>query len=720
MITLGLAIGLSVFQEVWVTATIPAMPASKALEKLGSQYHLTLTTSPQTADDVLVFRFNKVGISEVFKKIAEADDATWKKEDEFSYRLIRTSDQQRALREKAFNLSVQQISRALQKKRDEIKAAPAWNAQAAEALAAKVATHLKSFNPQSQGGDWYQRASQLSNQAPIGKMVNGIVASMDPRELAGLPAGTKVVWSTNPTPMQRPMPREATALIEQYIREEGDWAAAVDKWQLKAPTVGNTTYWVGGFGDFQGIGNIKIATVILTTMPALHNSYLSFELSSYDEKGKRISQTNVGLADQYGIYNDLMKPVELKPGEKVLTLEGDAKQVGDVILSMRKGTVAGLPTDLTARIADTVNNEPLNLMVGPLLIQSAEIRNVNLAAHLSDDQVMTGMVVSMAKMGVDRYLSALGTLGTEISIKDGWLSVKPSNPVPSPEEQVDRRELGKFLARSTNARSLSVDEQAYFALKLPDPQVNQLPQMFQQLVRPKRDPTYYNRDLLRFYGLLTSSQKSQMQNGGLACGSLTREEAGYLGRMVFGQNGFLQYQPRPGKDGRIDDGNWDLYYNGIMREQTVALPNGLPPQALIKLDVDNSSIVMSGQKDNARFFQPGQEMDPNTLAWNKYGQEHPEIFPWMADEVSRTDLTRLTYGKRLKLTFTVHFTPELSLIQTLDDKSATDFQPVTLDTLPDDFKQKFLAAYNDYVKNYANAKPGQFNSANRNTNIPPR
>jgi hypothetical protein len=47
------------------------------------------------------------------------------------------------------------------------------------------------------------------------------------------------------------------------------------------------------------------------------------------------------------------------------------------------------------------------------------------------------------------------------------------------------------------------------------------------------------------------------------------------------------------------------------------------------------------------------------------------------------------------------------MVLSLNGRGSRDYQTVTLDTLPDEFKKQFQAAYENYKRTYANTKSGQ-------------
>ncbi len=203
--------------------------------------------------------------------------------------------------------------------------------------------------------------------------------------------------------------------------------------------------------------------------------------------------------------------------------------------------------------------------MSPQLEQVAEIRGVNMVACLPDTAIFGANVAPGKDVGVNQYLARLKFFQTSYELKDGWFTAKPTRPDEARKTQVDRKVLAQYLQRLSTKKSLTIDESAFFALALPDPQSNFLPATMANFL-VSSDNGYYEPNMLRLYGLLTPQQKQQMASGGLPFGSLTDEEMVYVNRMVYGLNANLQYRPRPGQG--INSGDWDLFYNGIMREPT--------------------------------------------------------------------------------------------------------------------------------------------------------
>jgi len=273
---------------------MPASIAATAIKQLGTVAHVQLLTSPQTAKDVVSFQFKDVPLTEAMKRIADAINGSWKQEGR-AYRLIRTSSQQNAEVREEFAETVAAIRKSIQKRSAALQEMHPWAKDEAEALATKVQSLINSFKPNAITGDWYQRGNELSTQTPIGRALTKAVAVLDPVELASLPDHMKAVWSSNPTPTQRPLPSEVSLIAEDFVKAQADWAGAIDKYQIKAPTAGGGTYNVGGLGFFKDNAGGSVSEILMSVTPQGPNYGFYCELAAFDAKGKRVAQEHGSL-----------------------------------------------------------------------------------------------------------------------------------------------------------------------------------------------------------------------------------------------------------------------------------------------------------------------------------------------------------------------------------------------------------------------------------------
>lgn len=688
-----------------ITMTMEASSAAAALRQLGRAAHVRLLTSPQTANDVISFKFNDVPLSEAMKRIAAVVNGTWKVEDG-SQRLIRTAAQQQSESQKEFDETVGIIRKGIQKKKDEQKKMPGWSADEAEALAIRVQALIKSYDPQSKSGDWYQKGNEYSAQTPIGRALVKVVAALDPAELASLPGYMKTVWSSNPTPTQRPLSNEISGIADEFVKAQTDWAAAIDKHQIKAPSIGRGgTAYVGGLGLFQDDAGGKASVILLSvTRQAPEYGYYCI-LTAYGPRGKQIAQANTILS----YSDDEHKSALLSPaavGEEKVKLDDDALAL---IANRDKspGRAKKVAGGLIGRLLRPEQFDPLSIFLSPKLIQAATIKKVNMVAHLSDNMLMPDVYLSTKETPVDEFLQKDVRVGASVDLENGWLTITPKRPSERRLRQADRAVLGKYLRRLSTGRPLSIDELATFVEPLPDTNDNSMPDGLCGFLR--RDIyEQYDEDMLRLYGLLTPEQKSRMAGDGLPFGTLSEKELEYVGRMVYRTVTQVGYMPQKAPQGQQAQPEEELFKSDLMREPTECLPAGVPPDGILTESVTNTSAVylLYADPDVDVSGKRGSTWDARQLASLKYMQDRPEIFLHAIDDSNKFNFDRLMFGRQVSMNFTFQFTPKVGMTQDLSGTNLDDFKPATINDLPDDFKKQFQDAYKHYAKIYANAKPG--------------
>jgi hypothetical protein len=699
-----------------VTLTLPATSVEKALRALSNVAQVPLAASPQTANDIVTLRFKDVPLSQAMAKLAEAIDGTWKQEKDIN-RLIRTSEQLKAEEAKEFQQDVLHIRTSIQKRIAAEKNEPAWTTAQADALAAQVSSLLKQFDPNALNSDWYKKSAQLGAKAPIGRVITKLLNALDPELIASTTSSYKSVWSTNPTSVQRPMPPEVVPIIEEFVQEQNDWTAALERYQVSNPVFNGATYSVGDFGVLPSAGKpaAPIATVILTIQNWGAMTGFNVEFSAYDARGKKVERAQVNIGNVYADMESEGKGSD-DAEDDMIYYEGDAKDFYESQAQSARSTLKPLPRDLLAKVVDAEDFDPLSFTISPALQSAAHTRGWNMVASLPDNLISLGFMPSGKGVRVNQFLKRLKYCQTEWTQKDGWLVVKPMRPSEARASRANRHDLAAYLEMSSQPARLGLNDQAYFALRLPEQHLNGLPAIMARIVSPELQPLQ-DELMLKFYGLLSKDQISRMEAEGLAIRSLTENQVELLNRMVYGPNAFVQFQPVPDRNGYVnrDPEEYSLYEDGILRETTSSLPNGLPPEGLIFLNATESTVVAAVQEARGST----QVFEPESLAWQKYTQEHPTLFPAQESQSIKLDFNHLRRGEQLNMNFRFTLTPNLSLNRTLQGLTFPNSAPITLSDLPEPFQKRFNTTYDMYQKAYAKSGPMQFVGTTGATSPPP-
>jgi len=699
-----------------VTMTLPATDAAAALKELGNKVGRSLFPSPQTANATLAFRFENVPVSEAMKRIADVVDGTWKKEAS-GYRLVRTPDQRRDEESEEFSQRLAAITKSIQVRTEEYRKLPPWSVGEADSIAAAVQGLVNAIDPKSMKSGLAQQAMHLGPHTPIARAMSEMISVINPRELAGLSSHYKMVLSTRPTPIQRAFPAELMPAGIQFVANQADWAAAVQKHRLVNPPFQPVSYWNGDFGDFEKIADRKLAVMLLSASLS-QSSGIQLELTAYDDKGLQIAQAEDNLGNETENLADVMKDASKRASEKLVALEGDSKALIDSRFPASKQDRPKLSPALIDQLSHPERRDPLSFFLSPPLEQAAEIKNLNMVACLSDSAFYGGAPLTGQGTSVDNSLQRLAPFGIQARLNGGWLVVKPKRPIQTQSERADRKQLGQYLRRKMTGRPLSIEEQAAFAQSLTDSEPTVLPSFLLPFLRIHSDDSLDD-DMLRLYGSLSSEQRARLGEGGLLISSLSDAQREFVNRMVYGPDSVLRYRPLPDPNGGLSPNEFESHLRGLLREPTEALPDGLPSRGLITIASDTSTIVIAQDRRSSRSFARAPELDAKALAWQRYVQDRPDLFPDFKGLASILDLSTLQLGKRLRLTFTFQFTPALSIVRTLEDKSVGEFVPISMDNLPNDFKHQIDGEYDTYKRHFANTKPGDLSPPTRGTNPPP-
>lgn len=688
MMPLTALIGLCVISrqvETRITLTIQATNVKHAVELLGAAANLTLLTSPQTANDIVTFRFADLPISEAMRRIADVENATWKKENG-ALRLVRTAKLQQAESELELNREILGYSKAISQRADALKKQLPWNDGAATQLAEQVKALLKDLPRGNPPSSWRQKAQNLVSQAPLARAMRGIVASMDPAELAGLPDGIRTVWSTRPTRTQRPLSPKIAGIIEQYVREQAAWVRTVNSYALVAPDIKENPHWTEQLGELLGRTAQPIATVLLAAEP---NFGVDLELTTYDDLGNRLAQASDSIQASYPSDDEALKFLFPTADDKPLSLTGDERLLLDYAHTTAVNERGPPPPGLLSKLIDPDHSDPLGLGASPLIVQVARARGLNLIARLPDGAFNIGSLYKGGKNDGLRVFKNLHFAGCLLDAKDGWLTIKPDQPATSRVIQANRSDLARFMQRSNSDKPLSIDEQAQYRGPLPEQHANNMPwSLAVFLNRP--NTRFLDTPFLHFYAQATTQQKVRMSGDGMPVSDLNSAERDILERLVYGARGYpLVFTPIPGGDAEAS-----LHSTGILSESTEALPNGLPPNGFVTMREESAySVYLESSADKVI---GGEELFPGRFVMYKYFQDHPrEIRP--SNPVLSFDLNHFMVGKRLTVTFTFQFTPTLSMTGTLRDGNVTDLRPATFDDLPKDFKAECDKEYKEWA-----------------------
>jgi hypothetical protein len=261
--------------------------------------------------------------------------------------------------------------------------------------------------------------------------------------------------------------------------------------------------------------------------------------------------------------------------------------------------------------------------------------------------------------------------------------------------RVDRTLLGQFLRGSLDTGGIVLDDLAVFASRMPARYMDTIIPMLAFFVLPDLNAAVNDRtiELLRTYGRLTPDQKSVLNMyRPVAVGSLDPASIADLNHLAYRADppiGFQSEGPPPA-DGRFVD--------SIRSEVTIAMPNGVPANATLKMNSTvNDAVIVDGGSNPVNY----EPLNAYALAYARVQAEKANL----TDKPGDREKEKYRYGHTKVLHIELKFTPVIVVDESLKE---TNFprkgESVDYDQLPDSFKQAVAKAM-DQVRKQAEARP---------------
>ena len=409
-----------------IAFSAPAAPLSRLLPELGKAAGVRLEVDAKLAREVVLIRTQGAPLGELTKRIARVTGGEWTRNGE-AYRLVLSSGQD------AKERRIEAVGRG-------------------EALA----TGIRQRQESRKKGAYADGGSGL---------IDGALAAIPTETLGSLGYKERVVFSTRPTAMQRPMPPGALR--------------GMDLAKLPKPHP---------LGDLALPASGPVAVVFLALQTTNDEPGLMASLVAADAAGTVVG----GETSQYWTWQGASlseaerpappkpdAPLELSPATRALAASLAGARAGSGFDfagedDSRSRATMYSEADLSAKAAAPADalqpetKEPLGLVVGPMLAALAEGHTTSLVADIPDAAFDPAAEFasrpSSARAAVD---AAWRTMGMDVVVEDGWTLVRPRRPAYARASRLDRAALGRALRIAAKDHVLSLDAQAEYAAAQP-------------------------------------------------------------------------------------------------------------------------------------------------------------------------------------------------------------------------------------------------------------
>lgn len=669
-----------------ISLTMRAARTPVVLAELGRLSNLKFETTAPTQNDVLAISANGVTIGDLMKRIATVTASEWRPI-EGGFRLVPDST------ERARQARVEQATRLAK-----------FNETLKKKYDAMVENEKRITSNLKKGGSATPDAATAMVMAgltsPADNTILRLAINVDRNVLANMQKGDRVVFSTNPTAMQRQLPGNAAALINAFVVEHNKnvqgGASAPDPELEKLPA------FIRNMAERQTkrIDNPSKALLIFTKASLF--DMLNCELRLYDAQGKVLaSETSVldqgSMADVMEMAADMAKPDKTKPapgGDPTpVQYSDDAMIFASLAKGVSTASIKVSPAGLE-KIYNPTKYDPLSFAPTDELFSLSKSLKLPLVANLTDNQVsLTESFTTQAKKTIGQVQNDLDSKKEIQRIADpGWLTVMPSKPEFSRNHRLDRFALESLLQAAKKNGVASLDDIAAYSLKADNPMEGGIGQIYVMEFVPgalsQGIQGVTNWDMLQFYALLPQELRVRLSNGArIPLTGLTSAQTAILNRMVYGASGHLEVA-RSGQQSDPADFMMKMMAQmgqGVggtdyLDEPTESLASGIPGGTTITLKSSVDPTVNPIPAEGTVMMASASVMGPDELAILKMIKEEKSMAA-AAGMMPSFDKVRI--GQRVNWDFRFQFAPNLSINESLaDNRLAADSAIVSFNALP--------------------------------------
>lgn len=650
----------------------PAMSAKKLLSEISKKVGYPFETSPQTANEVLFLKVSDVPLGDLLKKIAETAGAEWAKE-AACYRLVRSAT------------LAQTQSRA--------------------DIAARSAQIKAEIDKVAAVADKKSQGSQPA-QTALYKLLRMIPA----QDLAALPPGSRTVFSTYPTPMQRPLRGNVQQVLATFIAEHNARVSSQPEQSKPAP-LPNADFALAPPTGPPITGALGKAMMIVQRMGA--DPTFLIEMKIFDAEGK-----SVGLGNAF-INAGSLAPKTGAPGaESEIEFSQEAKEFSKIMLGSLGGQQGGmvmlfrdnnlsvkiggpmldsttLSPEWKHKIVNPEQYEPLSLIGSDALHDLAKAKGISVVASLPDRALIPlASFVAAGKFRASALLAYLPSMGMKASEQGGWLALSPQYLSESYAGRLDRPVLGAFLRKAAVDGLARLDDLGQYMLRQPlIASGGHFEARYLTLICANAPPDMTETRLaLRFYGMLSAGQRQTLFNGGhVGLGTLSPQQSAVLRGLVYDSMGgpAINSPSREGVTqqriarGIVGGGEFFTSYGNdtLDQERTEALPNGVPGDGFVALQAQQNAAVLASRSSGGG----SRVLTAGDLGGYLAGKASPEMAQLTAGQ---PDFDRFRQVRLTSLTFEFALSPLATMNRQLDDISfEVAAQTVPFEQLPAAFRE---------------------------------
>ncbi|MBV6459607.1 MAG: hypothetical protein HONBIEJF_02757 [Fimbriimonadaceae bacterium] len=700
-----------------VTYRTPAVTLSKALEDLSAKTGMNLRPAANIADELILIRVKDAKASDVMKKVAEAIGAEWVMEGDV-YRLARPSSLNEAERRAELAEKIKKLQAAVDKHTADVRQTPNWTIE--DAKKAQQSNKKRGDGEfavaiaQDDGSGGPARTFSFGGPgevSPASRAMARLVPLLNIADLASLEPGERIVYSTQPTRMQKSLPNKTFEIFQTLTKEQALWD------QLQESSRSSRSVPRPGGGPEPQTGPPAKALVIASKMGM--GDAINLTMLVADANGNVITTQMSFLGDIFfgsGESGQPTKPqggpVKVSPeslelakmlssgggmmGQSVsisIQSDGEADNVAFVGPATGPTKRAKLTPEWRSRVTSPNSWEPLASIPSDLVLGYADATEANLVASIPDDALMKAarlaQTENLSSSAIESNLK--GSWGLSVKSAEGFVVVRPNRPYTARRQKVDRAKLERMLKYLDRNGRISLDELAAYAYAHPvAPAFDSLDTAMIRLLDPATADQEFmrsmtgQRDMLRLWGAMSSAQRQSLLNGiPVPITNMNNEQQGIVARLTFqSQDGPRLLQGGGGRGREFGGGPFGFMSN-LRNERTEFLPYGLPNDLVLNLrtQVREAVIATNSESGNGMIFSP------QTLAMTRNMKMNIQGLHGETMETATYDTYQMADQNTLDFTFQYGRIAQL-LRQLTDTVAQRGSKAGNYDSLPEAFRKQ--------------------------------
>lgn len=646
------------------------------LKEASTQYGTTLEAAPQTKNEIVIVSIHGATVNEFKQRLAAAIGAEWTTEANLA-RLVRPRALERAQEQEERKARILAAKDGIADLKEQIAKQGPFDANAAQALATKVGGLFTKYKGHLSDGQGLNAVIAMEPQSPAGRLAISAVAALSSEQIADVGPGERIVYSTQPTAMQRRFPGDISKSIQRYVAEQNLYVKALEK---AATGKGWEDSWSPLLS--RSVPDMPSA-LVLATARSPYNSSLTVDAMLVGADGQYVGHVRSLL----NIDRPRSPEGRLKEGS--IALSPRSQRFFDALQQLTKGKTFVEDKTLLEEMEYPEKNDPLSYVAADGLMGLAD--KENLIACVTDDGFAEPTFTAMdsdGKLNLGRFSDWLNGKCI-VTHENGWIVATPRAPISVRESRADRAVMGPFFRRARQNGGASLGEIVELLPKLPSNYMQTLMPFMAFFLLPDLNSAIDDRnvELLRVLGRLSTQNRQAILAGTpIRFGQMDTATQADLNNLAFRADAPLSrsVSGAPSEAGTRES---------IKQEVTYAMPKGIPTEATYTVSfTENDAVIGDGGDNPAASYQPLSAWALGTMM----------VRAESADPTDRREQVRIEkyrYGHTRHYMLRLEMTPTISAHGDLHENSFPRNTPsVPYEQLPASFREAVEKAKADYRK----------------------